>query len=76
MEINMDSITPAEYEITKETIKVRAFHTEVDLNFSRENTESLKSIQKIIFEYENKIQSLDEVLTRVLEFYGEFVPYE
>ena len=46
-----------------------------DLNFSKENIVDLKIIQQVFMMYEDESLSLDEVLTRVLEFYRKFVPY-
>ena len=76
MEISVDGMIPAEHNIPKEAIMVRTVNNETDLNPSKENIESLKAIQKIILAYENKYLSLDEVLTMLLEFYGEIVPYK
>jgi hypothetical protein len=46
-----------------------------DLNLSIENIEDLKIIQRMYVMYEDEFLSLDEVLSRVLEFYRKFVPY-
>lgn len=47
-----------------------------DINLRRENDEALKAIQRIILIEEDRTMSLDEVLARVLGFYGQFVPYK
>ncbi len=46
-----------------------------DLNLSKENIVDLKLIQRTFRMYEDESLSLDEVLSRVLEFYRKFVPY-
>ena len=46
-----------------------------DLNLSKENIVDLKIIQRVFMMYEDEFLSLDEVLSRVLEFYRKFVPY-
>ena len=46
-----------------------------DLNLSKENIVDLKIIQRVFRMYEDESLSLDEVLSRVLEFYRKFVPY-
>ena len=46
-----------------------------DLNLSKENIVDLKTIQRVFMMYEDEFLSLDEVLSRVLEFYRRFVPY-
>ena len=46
-----------------------------DLNLSQENIRDLKTIQRMYRIYEDEFLSVDEVLSRVLEFYRKFVPY-
>ena len=46
-----------------------------DLNLSKENMVDLKIIQRVFMMYEDESLSLDEVLSRVLDFYRKFVPY-
>ncbi len=46
-----------------------------DINLSKENIVDLKIIQRVFMMYEDESLSLDEVLSRVLEFYRKFVPY-
>ena len=46
-----------------------------DHNLSKENMVDLKIIQRVFMMYEDESLSLDEVLSRVLEFYRKFVPY-
>jgi hypothetical protein len=46
-----------------------------DLNLSKENMVDLTIIQRVFMMYEDESLSLDEVLSRVLEFYRKFVPY-
>ncbi len=46
-----------------------------DLNLRKENMVDLKIIQRVFMMYEDESLSLDEVLSRVLEFYRKFVPY-
>jgi hypothetical protein len=46
-----------------------------DLNLSKQNIVDLKTIQRVYMMYEDEFLSLDEVLSRVLEFYRKFVPY-
>jgi hypothetical protein len=47
-----------------------------DMNLRQKNLRDLKTLQKIYFMYEDEVLSIDEVLERVLEFYGKFVPYK
>jgi len=47
-----------------------------DLKLRKQNLLDLKIIQKMYSTYEEEFLSLDEVLTRVLEFYRKFVPYK
>ena len=42
---------------------------------SEDNLKKLKSIQSVIKVEEGDAVSLDEALSRVLRFYGRFVPY-
>jgi hypothetical protein len=46
-----------------------------EFNLSKENIADLKAIQHVYMMYEDEFLSLDEVLSRVLEFYRKFVPY-
>ena len=46
-----------------------------DFNLSKENIVDLNIIQRVFMMYEDEFLSLDEVLSRVLEFYRKFVPY-
>jgi hypothetical protein len=48
---------------------------ERDLRLRWENMQDLKTLQKIILEEEDRVLSLDEVLSRVLSFYRRFVQY-
>ncbi|MCW4049332.1 MAG: hypothetical protein NWE89_06290 [Candidatus Bathyarchaeota archaeon] len=45
------------------------------IKISKENLENLETLHNVIEIEENSEVSLDEVLTRVLKFYNEFVPY-
>jgi hypothetical protein len=47
----------------------------VDKKISEVNLRKLESIQGVINVEEDEAVSLDEVLSRVLKFYGKFVPY-
>lgn len=49
---------------------------ERDLRLRWENMQDLNTIQKIILEEEDRVLSLDEVLSRILSFYRRFVPYK
>jgi len=46
-----------------------------DLILRSKNMNDLRTLQEIMRIEEDKIYSLDEVLSRVLSFYGKFVPY-
>jgi hypothetical protein len=46
-----------------------------DIRMRRQNLQDLKAIQEIILVEEDRALSLDEVLARVMAFYGRFVPY-
>lgn len=47
-----------------------------ELALRRQNTEDLRSIQKVVSLEEEKEPTLEEVLARVLSFYRRFVPYK
>ena len=47
----------------------------VDKKISEVNLKKLASIQGVIKVQEGDAVSLDETLSRVLKFYGKFVPY-
>ena len=47
----------------------------VDKKISEVNLRKLESIQGVIKAEEDETVSLDEALSRVLRFYGKFVPY-
>jgi hypothetical protein len=47
-----------------------------DLKLRKTNLKDLKTIQKMYFVYENEALSIDETLSRVLEFYRKFIPYK
>jgi len=46
-----------------------------DLKLRMKNMNDLRTLQEIMRNEEDKIYSLDEVLSRILSFYGKFVPY-
>ncbi len=45
------------------------------IDIAQENLRKLEEIQKVIFVEEEDPTTLDEVLSRVLNFYRNFVPY-
>lgn len=47
-----------------------------DIMLRQQNIQDLKTLQKIILIEEERVLSLDMILTRVLAFYRRFVPYE
>ena len=47
-----------------------------DICLRQENRRDLEAIQRIIMIEEDRVMSLDEVLSRVLGFYGRFVPFK
>ena len=47
----------------------------VEKKISEVNLKKLQSIQDVINVEEGETVSLDETLSRVLKFYGKFVPY-
>jgi hypothetical protein len=53
-----------------------SFSDLMDIRLRQENNEALEAIQRIILIEEDKVMSLDEVLARVLGFYGRFVPFK
>ena len=63
----LEYVLAAGLELTEDDVR--------DLNFSKENMVDLKIIQRVFMMYEDESLSLDEVLSRVLEFYRKFVPY-
>jgi hypothetical protein len=47
----------------------------VEKKISEVNLKKLESIQDVINVEEGEVVSIDETLSRVLKFYGKFVPY-
>lgn len=45
------------------------------IDIAHENLQKLKEIQKVILVEEEDPATLDEILSRVLNFYRNFVPY-
>ena len=46
------------------------------LKLRLDNLGELEALRRVINEEEEKTLSVDEVLARVIEFYGRFVPYK
>jgi hypothetical protein len=46
-----------------------------DIKLRRQNLQDLFTLQNVILVQEDNVLSVDEVLTRVLEFYRRFVPF-
>lgn len=46
-----------------------------DITLRKQNLQDLFTLQNVILTQEDRVLSVDEVLTRVLEFYRKFVPY-
>ena len=46
-----------------------------DIFLRRQNMKDLEALQRIILVEEDQVLSTDEVLARVLKFYGRFVPF-
>lgn len=46
-----------------------------DIRLRKQNLQDLFTLQNVILTQEDRVLSVDEVLTRVLEFYRKFVPY-
>ena len=47
-----------------------------DLNLRRQNVQAIKAIQSIIMKEDDTVMSQDEVLSRILDFYGRYVPFK
>ena len=47
-----------------------------DLNLRRQNVQAIEAIQSIIMKEDSIVMSQDEVLSRILDFYGRFVPFK
>jgi hypothetical protein len=47
-----------------------------EINLSEENLRSLEAIQTLISVEDGKEIGLDDALSRILEFYRRFVPYD
>ena len=47
-----------------------------ELQLRLHNLKDLETLRRVINEEEEKFLSVDEVLARVLEFYGRFVPFK
>jgi hypothetical protein len=76
MEVNIDNQNMEDCNFYDKTSWSNVINRATELNPSSDNINALKEIQEIIQLYENKTASLDDVLSRVLEFYGRFVPYK
>lgn len=46
------------------------------LRLRRQNIRDLRTLQKVIMLEEKRVLSMDEVLARVLAFYGKIVPFK
>jgi len=75
MEMSIDNSNIEDCSFYEDAIKSRLIQ-DMELDTSVDNIAALKDIQKIILYYEDKVITLDEVLSRVLEFYGKFVQYK
>jgi hypothetical protein len=75
MEMSIENLNIEDCGFYEDVIKSKLIQ-DTDLNTSKDNVAALRAIQRIILYYENKTISLDEVLSRVLEFYGNFVQYK
>ena len=47
-----------------------------DLNLRRQNVQAIQAIQSIIMQEDDTVMSRDEVLSRILDFYGRYVPFK
>ena len=47
-----------------------------DIRLRKQNKQIIKAIQEIILAEEDRVMSRDEVLSRILEFYGRYVPFK
>lgn len=47
-----------------------------DIRLRKQNAQIIKAIQEIILAEEAKVMSRDEVLSRILAFYGRYVPFK
>ena len=47
-----------------------------DLHLRYQNVRAIEAIQRIIMKEEDTVMSLDEVLFRILDFYGRYVPFK
>ena len=47
-----------------------------DIRLRKQNKQIIKAIQEIILAEDDRVMSRDEVLSRILEFYGQYVPFE
>ena len=47
-----------------------------DLKLRHQNAQAIKAIQSIIMKEDDTVMSQDEVLSRVLDFYGRYVPFK
>ena len=75
MEMSIDNSNIEDCGFYEDVIKSKLIQ-DTELITSTDNVAALRAIQRIILYYENKAVSLDEVLSRVLEFYGNFVQYK
>ena len=46
------------------------------LRLRRQNIRDLRTLQKVILVEEDRVLNMDQVLSRVLAFYSNFVPYK
>jgi hypothetical protein len=47
-----------------------------DIRLRKENSQIINAIQEIILAEEDRVMSRDEVLSRILGFYGRYVPFK
>jgi hypothetical protein len=47
-----------------------------DIRLRKQNSQIIKAIQEIILAEEDRVMSRDEVVSRVLGFYGRYVPFK
>ncbi len=63
-------LPPIEHRLLGDAAALRMLKLRLD------NIRELEALRKVINEEEDKVLSVDDVLARVLKFYGMFVPYK
>ena len=73
--MDVSNVSPPEYDMYEEIIRLKINDDMTSFSPNEKNLQTLKTLQKVILYEEARVQSLDEVLTRVLEWYNRYVQF-